>query len=462
MSTFPDESTWKSLANQWLPRGSLRRTLAGGAFWSVAAAMSSGGLALIAGILFAQILGKMGFGRWGLVLATASAFSQFASFGVASTATKHVAELRNNDTARAGRTLALLLLVALASVSLAALVCTVLGGRLATRLYGDEELVLPLTLAGLMVFGMVGSLMLQGALAGFEAFAFIAKVNLAQGLLLLGVAVPLTQWLGVVGTVVGMSVAHWAAMLLCMLGIISRTRRHHMPLDFSSAWMERRILWHYAIPSLLTACVTAPAHILSQAMVAHHVSGIAAIGGYYAAVRWRDMVLFIPTAVRCVTLPMLANLKGNNEPARFLKALWANIALSGGIALAGAVPVCLLSTWIIGLYGPDFRADWDLIVILAGSAVVQAANDVVTQVTTCLERVWWQFAIHVVYGAMLLGGSYSLVPTWGVRGLVVSLAATTVVHMILNTCAAIYAIRHGLYSSTSSAPDAACPMEGVA
>jgi O-antigen/teichoic acid export membrane protein len=288
---------------------------------------------------------------------------------------------------------------------------------------------------------MVTTFMLQGVLAGFEYFRGIAQTNLIQGVVLFIAVIPLTYIFGLTGTVIGMSISLCTAAFICLIKIIQKSHKHGMPLGLHGTWEERRILWHYSTPSLLTGLVIGPTSMFSKALVANSTGGILGIGGFTAAFRWRDIIMFIPGSVRRVTLPMLSKLKGENDFRRFVKALWANIALNGGIALAGAVPIMILSPWILSLYGPDFREDWDIMVMLVGSGVFQAVNDVVTQVTACMEKMWWNFFIHVIWGTIVLGGSYLLVPSYGVRGYVWSFSTATVVHLLLNTIAAMVIIR---------------------
>jgi O-antigen/teichoic acid export membrane protein len=415
--------------------------LASGSFWSLVGAVLSHGFSLLAGIMIARILGKVGFGLWGLVVTTVTVFAQFASFGVALTATKHVAELKKSDPSRAGRTLSLILLVGLISTTLMAMVCLMSARWLANHLFNVPKLGVSLMFASVMLIGTVGTLTLQGALAGFEDFRRIARINLVQGVVLFIAAVPLTWQLGLNGAVIAMSLSQCTAMVLCVIATIKKSREYNMPLGTEGIWRERRILWHYAVPSLLSGLTTGPAMMLSQAIVTNISGGLAGLGGFQAAARWRDIVLFVPGAVRRVTLPMLSRLKGENEYHRFVKALWANIALNGGIALAGAVPVMILSPWLMGLYGANFRQDWDIMVILVASGIFQAVNDVVTQVTTCMEKMWWQFAICMVWGVTLLGGSYLMVPVWGIKGYVWSTVFTTVSFMALNCAAAAFFIK---------------------
>jgi O-antigen/teichoic acid export membrane protein len=79
--------------------------LARGVFWSMAGAMISRGLMLVATVAVARLLGKTGYGELGMIQSTVGMFGVFAGFGLGLTATKHVAELRQSDPIRAGRIL---------------------------------------------------------------------------------------------------------------------------------------------------------------------------------------------------------------------------------------------------------------------------------------------------------------------------------------------------------------------
>lgn len=441
-SKFTERITWlKELRSRYLPAGSLRNSLVSGTFWSLAGSVSSRGFALIATIFIARLLGKAGFGKWGLIIGAVSMFAQFASFGVALTATKHVAELRKTDPIRAGRTLSLILVIGLVSVSGASILCLGLSWWLANCLFNIPDLYVPLMLGSMMLFGQVGTLMLQGVLAGFEAFRYIAKINFIQGTALFLTAIPLTWQLGLVGAVLSMAISQCISLLLCLITTYEMCRKDKISLMLKGIWAEHRLLWHYAVPSLLSGVLTGPASTLSQAIVANVPGGIAGLGGFHAAAKWRESVLFIPTSVRRVTLPMLSRLKGEEDCHRFIKALLANIALNGGITLIMAIPIMILSPWILSLYGPGFRRDWDMMLLLVGSGIFSAIAHVAGQVTACMEKMWWRFAISLLWAIILLGGSYLFVPILGVRGYVWSLIVAEVTHMLLHILASIVLIK---------------------
>jgi O-antigen/teichoic acid export membrane protein len=272
---------------------------------------------------------------------------------------------------------------------------------------------------------------------GFEDFRGMARISMIQGCTLFVVIVLLTYLLGLVGTVIAMAASHFTAACLYMATISRKCREHGIQISGRGIWKESRVLWHYAAPGFLTSSILHPTRLFSHAIVANTERGFSGLGGYNAAERWQSLVLFTPRAVKRITLPMLSRLQGDSDYKRFKKALWANIGLNGGLALIMALPIMVLSPWILRLYGPDFARDWDILLVLVGVGVFQSVIEVLSQVLACMEKMWYNFAFHVVYGAIILGGSYLLVPLYGVRGYMWAYSLATVVHMLNHIVAAI-------------------------
>jgi len=435
-----------------LPKGSIRESLVSGAFWSVTGSVFSRAFVLGGGIAIARMVGKAGYGQWGLVVATVQMFAQYAAFGLAVTATKHVAELRHSDPVRAGRVLSLVMVLGLILLTVTAAACAGSAYWLAHGLYNVPDLFVPLVIASVLLFSMVGTLMIQGALAGFEDFRGIARVNFLQGLAFLLATIPLTWWLGLSGAVVAMSVSYVLALVLSLQATFHWCRGHGIPLGTRGIWRERLIIWQYGIPSLLGGSVSGPAATFSKAIVARVPQGLAGLGGVEAALKWQMAVLFVPEAVRRVTLPMLSRLSGAKDGRRYVKALWANIVLNGGVALLAALPVMILSPWILGLYGRDFRQDWDIMVVLVGAGVFQAVKNVLSQVTASLEKLWWNFGLALIWAAVTLGGTALMVPRYGVRGYVWTVAFAAVLNMLMYALASAIIVKHrGVFQTMASA-----------
>lgn len=419
-----------------LPHNSLRRSLVSGASWSLIGEIGLRSMTVLAGIIVARILGKSTYGQWGVIMGAAMLFGALGGLGMETAAAKYIAELKKNDPLRAGRVLSLILIIGLIGVSITSIVCLALAKPMAHYLYHAPELTVPLMATSAMLFCLMGVLILQGIMAGFENFRGIARINMVQGIIFFISVILLAYFFGLVGAVIAMAFAHGISLIFYLVSIHNQCKEHGIKISKKDIWKESRVIWHYAAPGFLTSSVLHPARVFSQAIVASH-SGFAGLGSYNAAERWQALVLFIPRSVKRITLPMLSKLHGDTEYRRFLKALWANVALNGGIALAGALPLMVLSPWILSLYGPDFKQDWDILVVLVGLGVFQAVIEVLSQVLACMEKMWWNFGFHIVYGAIILGGSYLLVPDYGVRGFLWAYAVATIVHMLNHIFAAI-------------------------
>ncbi|MFB3892661.1 MAG: oligosaccharide flippase family protein [Phycisphaerae bacterium] len=431
------------------PQGSIRHSMASGAVWSVVGAVLSRGCVLVSSIVIARLLGKLVFGQWGLVTVTVGMFANVAAFGTMMVMTRYVAALRKTDPARASRTMSLALLIGLGSDVVVSSAALALAGTIATDQYGAPELLAPLMVSAAVVLFMVATQILQATLIGFEDFRCTARIEWVQGAAMFVCATGLAWSFGLTGTIVGIALSWALAFGLGLRAVIRACRRHGMHLTTKGIWREGAFLWKSAVPAVLAGGVSGMALTFSQGIVARGAGGIASLGGYNAAIRWRDIIMFLPTAVNRITLPILSRLEGVGDRRRFLKALLANAGLNGATALAGAIPVAFLSKWILGFYGPDFPEDWDMLAILVGMGVVQAISEVVSQVLISKERVWWMLTIVAIWGIMLWGGTWLMAPRLGVRGYVWSLAIAHVFHLLFYALAAVVLIRRSAAAPAS-------------
>jgi O-antigen/teichoic acid export membrane protein len=415
--------------------------MAASAFWTLAGAVFSRGFTLLTYVMMARLLGKDTYGKWGLVQTTLATFAMLGVSGVGMTATKHVAEFRLTDPRRAGRILSLALTVTLFTITAATLANLLLARPMAEWLFRVRGLESSLLLGSILLFSMAGAQVVQGSLAGFEDFRGIARNNLAQGFLLLALAYPLTRWGGLNGMVVAIGLSWALTLLLGLRLLVGNCRKNGVPLVWKGIWRERGILSTFTLPCLISDGISCFAMLQSQAFVSRIPGGIRALGGYSASAQWRDILLFVPDSVRRITLPMLSRLRGQREGARYVKATLANVALNGGIAIAGAVPLMILSPWILSLYGPGFSSDWPIMVAMLLAGVLQSVRDVVMQVTASMSRIWFNTAVGLVWSATMLGLTAYLVPRQGVMGFVVASVIAMAASTLLYLAGAIYLIR---------------------
>src|SRR5262249_25256100 len=148
-----------------------------GSFWSLVGTVGARALSLSLSIIVARLLGKAAFGEVGMIQSTVGTFQTFAGFSLGLLATKHVAQLRRNDPGRAGLILALSDSAALISGLTMTLVLLISSPLIAHRLLANAPIGGLLQISSvLLLFGAINGAQ-TGTLAGFEAFASLARAN---------------------------------------------------------------------------------------------------------------------------------------------------------------------------------------------------------------------------------------------------------------------------------------------
>lgn len=404
------------------PADSLRARFTLGIVWSLAGAIVSRGFLLAASVVCARFLGKEGFGALGMIQSTAGMFGIFAGLGLGLTATKYVAEFRRQDPAKAGRILALSASAAFVFGCMITVLLILLAPYLAKKVLATPQLAAPLAIgAGLVFFGAMNGAQ-TGALAGFEAFKTIARVNILSGvasfpLIVLGV------WRG------GLNGAVWGlvAALAINWALNNRALRRecvsaNISYEFASCHREVGILHRFSLPAFLGSIVVGPAIWVCNALLVHQPEGYAELGIYTAADKWRLLILFVPTSVFAMVLPVLANLYGEGDGAGFRNVFRANLQLNASLALLAALLIAAFAAPIMAIYGNSFRGGRLVLIALAFSALPEALNAILGQPLIAAHLMWSRFAFDVLLVAVLIGLAWVLIPKWGALGLAVSYA----------------------------------------
>jgi O-antigen/teichoic acid export membrane protein len=392
--------------------------LARGAFWSLAGSLISRGMGLLAGILVARLLGKHDYGQLGMVQSTTGIFGIFAGFGMGLTANKHVAEFKNKDQARVGRIICLSSLVSWVTGGLLTLILFVFAPWLARYTLGSSQMT-GLLQAGawLLLLGGVNGAQ-TGALAGFEAFRTIARINLITGLL----AFPITlagAWLGGVTGSVWALVANLA--LNCAMNFVALRKeaaRAGIPLSYRHCGQEWPILWSFSVPAVLGGAIAAPVTWAASAWLVNQADGYAQMGIFNAVYRIRIVPELMLNMLLAPLLPVLSETFGLGNMQGYRKAAHSALAVS----LMVTVPFALLQIAVPALtllpYGPAFAGhtavvQWSMFDL----AVMGLFSPLMNQIIVSMNRMWLGFSYStgfaIVYGAL----AYVFVLHYGAAGL---------------------------------------------
>ncbi len=413
--------TWMVAKHQeFAPAGSLRARFAAGAFWSVLGAVISRGFLLAASVVCAWFLGKEGFGALGMIQSTAGMFGIFAGLGLGITATKYVSEFRRQDPLRTGRILALSASAAFVSGSVITVLVILLAPYLAQHVLAAPQLAAPLAIgAGLVFFGALNGAQ-TGALAGFEAFQTMARVNIYGGLASFPLIV-LGVWRGglrgaVWGSVAALAV-NWA---LNNRALRRECAKANITYQLAGCRRELGMLHRFSLPAFLASILVVAAIWVCNALLARQPQGYAELGLYAAADKWRLMILFVPSSMFAMVLPVLSNLHGEGDGAGFRKVFRANLQLNASLAFLAALLIAVFAAPIMAVYGKSFRGGQVVLIVLAFSAIAEVLNSVLGQQLVAAHQMWWRFGFDLLLVAALMGLAWVLIPKWGALGLAAS------------------------------------------
>jgi O-antigen/teichoic acid export membrane protein len=412
-------------------RSPLAQRMARGLFWSVGGALLSRGCLLVAAILLGRQLGVARYGELGMIQSTVGMLGVFAGFGLGLTATKHVAEFRRHDPARAGRVLALAGLVAIGTGGALAIALLLAAPWLATSVLNAPHLANLLRAGAVILFFAAMNGAQQGALAGFEAFRTIARIEALVAVLSLPALVAGAQLWGLAGVVGALAIAglvHWFANNSALRGL---AMEHGIPVRLRSAGQELGILWRFSLPAALGGMVVGPVTWACSTMLVNRPSGYAEMGVYNAATQWSTAILFVPGLVGYVALPLLSALLHEADPGKYRRLLHTNLLLGGGAALAVAVPVALLAPRIMNLYGPHFAEGALVLRLAALTSVLMAANSVVGSAIASSGKMWLGFTFNLLWAAAATLAAHFLVSAdLGAVGLAGAFLAAYCLHTV--------------------------------
>lgn len=392
--------------------------LARGAFWSVIGSLISRGMGLLAGIMVARLLGKHAYGQLGMVQSTAGMFGIFAGFGMGLTANKHVAELKSKDPDRAGRILGLSSLISWGTGGAMTLVLLVLAPWLARTTLGAPEMG-SLLRAGclLLLLGGVNGAQ-TGALAGFEAFKTIARVNLIAGLLAFPVTLAGAWFAGVMGSVWALVANLAANCILNFVALRKEASRVGVPLTYRNCFQEWHVVWQFSLPAVLGGAISSPVTWAASAWLVNQPDGYSQMGIFNAVLRIRIVPEMIMNMLLAPLLPVLSEKFGAGDVAGYRKAAYSAMMLAVLITapvalLQMAVPALTLLPYGSAYAGHHVVVQWLMLDLM----ITGLFSPIMSQLVASMNRMWFGFFNHIAFSCTYGALACYLVSKSGAAGL---------------------------------------------
>jgi O-antigen/teichoic acid export membrane protein len=404
------------------------RRLAHGALWSIAGAVVSRGLMLTAMVLVARMLGRTGYGEFGMVRSTVDMFVAFAGFGLGLTATKHVAEFRRSDPQRAGRIIGLSWLVTAATGGAMALSLFILAPWLAEHTLRAPHLASVLRIGAVILFVNTANSAQIGVLSGFEAFRATAVINLLAGVVSFAALIGGAYFGGLAGAVWALAFSLAVNWFLNHLALRSAARQHQVPLSFAECTREMAVLWRFSLPAVLAGVMVGPVRWVCNALLARQPHGYDEIGLLSAALVFQQIVL---SANEMLNAPLLSVISSTGT--RMSERLGAVNILSSWIpgAAFAVVLLCFPETAHV-LFGEDFssRRFTTTLAMVVFCTAVMAFKAGLARALAANNLLWWGFFSNLFWAVVLIG-SATFTVRWGAPGLAAALALAYIANTVV-------------------------------
>jgi O-antigen/teichoic acid export membrane protein len=399
------------------PAPSLGTRFAQGASWSLLGMGAAQGLGVLGSIITARLLGKVTFGEFGMVTGTVGAFGVMAGLGLGVTATKYVAEHRSDDPLRAGQILGLATRVAALTGGAAALILFAIAPWLAAKTLNAPHLTGELRLGCVLLFLNALDGMQTGALAGLEAFKSTARVGILRGLLAFPLIVAGVWFFGLTGAVAATVLVGSAGWWLSQQALRTACDQAGVPISYTGTRRNLPILWRFSLPAFLSAVMVAPVLWLANTILVNQPGGYGELGLFNAANQWRTALMFLPSVLLRVALPLMASSVGARRPAEFGRTLLLTQNVTVAVVLPAGTLLMFLADPIMTVFGKEFAHGGPVLVGVVCSLMISSIGSGTGAAIEARGRMWGGLALNLSWGVVLIAVVWLSAASWGALSL---------------------------------------------
>jgi len=413
-------------------KSDIQRRITSSVFWSLTGAVVSQTLQIFISIFVARILGLEEFGELGIIRSTISMFTVFAGFGLGLTATKYVAEFKVKDKEKAGKVIGLTTLFAVAAGFVIAIIILAFAPFIGETMLVTPHLVDELRLSAVILFVSTINGSLTGALYGFEAFRLIAKITVAAGLLSFPFQVGLTLIFGLHGSLLGYGCSVFVLCVFNAIAIRKEAFKLGISIQYKGSLTELPIIYKFSLPALFSGLMVTPTIWLGNAMLVNQPNGYVEMALFSASNQWSSAVLFVPTVISNIALPLLS---GSINGKQFKRILSINVIINFVVTLLIALLIFIFSSLIMTFYGEDFQKGKTVLIILAFSNIFVAINGVIGQAIAGKEKMWMGLLLNTFWSLALVTSAYVLLFVFelGAKGLAYAFLISYFFHTVMVT-----------------------------
>lgn len=419
--------------------------LARGAFWSLNGTIVARGLTIITSIILARLLGKEGFGELAIIQNTVGTFGVISGFGLGITATRYVAEYKGTNSQKAGEIIGLSMMFALVTGGIGTLIILVTARWIAGYWLVAPHLGNVLRIGAFLILINALSGATTGALSGLESFRSIAKINLLSGVISVQLILAGAYWGNLDGIIWGLIASSLIGWLLSYKALKDDIADYGIVISVKNCIKEWKILTSFSLPAALASIMAWPVNWLCASMLVNQANGYKEMGVFSVAEQWFLALLFLPNVIGQAMLPVMSEQVSSGKMKEVSNLLKSSIKINATIAVVFLGAICLVSPWVMRLYGAEFTESWPVLIVSLSTAGVLVVQVPVGQVIAATSKMWLGFVMNLGWAASYI----TLTKIWIGHGAIGLTSARGVAYMIHAVWTFVFAYRLVVRQRTS-------------
>ena len=407
---------------------SLSRSLFAGAFSVGGALALERGAGFLANLLAAHIGGTAVFGAYSISLNTANNVASYAGAGIGTTATRFIADYPEGGNGRR-QVIRTILLFALLSAGLAAVLLWFTAEPLAKSLLHNPALALPLKVAAISAAAFVALECCRGVFIGTREFAPFLFLS---GLVGVGslIAIPTMAHLGATHMVAGQAAAVLLATIVSGVLILRRQggKSAAGPKKVENVSLGK--VWRFGLVQLGGVVGLNAAGWWTATLVARGDSTLSQVAFYTVATQWRNLCGLLPNMVQQGNFAFFTDKGsvgfGGATRVVSVSALFASILaiLCAGFVIV-PVPFMLRHFYGTGYTAAELPAAFAVATVIVHMGISPASS----RLTVISLR--WTAVINAIWSVLVIAAGSMLIPAGGATAATATLFAAHVLSAVL-------------------------------
>lgn len=380
------KKTYKSLKTSTLFKDS---------FWALMGNVFGRGLALLASIAIARMLGKDLFGEYGLIRTVLLTVAILSTFGLGYTSTKFIANYISKSPSKINSLIEKIIQISL-----------IVGLFFSTIIFFSSTLIEHYLkigntsasikyLAVIILFNSLTTTQI-GILAGFKKFKALARINLINGIIVFVLSVVLTYLYSLDGALIALLISQ---IFNCIQNYVEVKKSVKEIGEQESVKVNGAEILKFSAPIAMEEMMPSILSLLIPILVVKY-SNIGEVGIYNAATQWSSIILFIPGALKNVVFSHLST--ENDNITRQKQILNRILAVNFSATFIPFVIVLIFSGFISDFYGSTFTGLKSVLNIAVFTTIFSCMYGSIQRFFIIQNKGWAVFAIEFISSVFII------------------------------------------------------------